>query len=620
MRIFDGWEKWKKRSIVFAVDLSMTMLAWLCALWTSTDFSDLSKIQLSCTLIAGIQCIVCLFCGLYRGIWRFASIPDLMRIARAVILGVAVTVSVFFLAGLAFPLKTMIVYAIFLLVMLSGPRILFRWLHESGHFFLRGKKVLIVGAGSAGEGLVRDLRRLPLPDRMQPLGMVDDDPARFGCEVHGVRVLGSCKDIPDIVKRHRIKLILIAIPSADSHRMREIVALCEASGAPFRTLPNIRDIADGKVSINALREVLLEDLLGREQVQLDWDRIECAVSGRTILVTGGGGSIGSELCRQICRLKPQNLIIVDNNEFNLYSIDMELKTSFKDPALSVHLCSVADRAEMQKIFVEHRPQMVFHVAAYKHVPLLEKHLRVSMFNNVIGTHTVAELAGQSGVETFVLISTDKAVNPTNIMGATKRAAEVICQSYHFISPTRFITVRFGNVLNSAGSVIPLFRKQLQEGGPLTVTHRDISRFFMTITEASQLILQAATMTDDGGIFVLDMGNPIKIKYLAEQMIKLSGRAVDRDIAIEYIGLRPGEKLHEELFHDSEDVTDTAHVKIKRARVRKFDWNRLVSILSDIERACEINDETKLFGLLRALVPEYLNSREYLHEEVVGHVE
>jgi len=594
-------DKWKKRSIAFASDLSMTAIAWLGAqgLSASSIFSEISALSISIILL--MQCSAYFLCGLYRGIWRFASIPDLVRILRAVLIGTTATFIFMTLKGLYLPIRIYINYALMLIILLSAPRLLYRWFRDYHAMMGQGKRVLVVGAGSAGEGLIRDLRR---SSQFLPLGFVDDNPQRRGFEVHGVRILGACEDIPKLVNKLGIELILIAIPSAGSIRMREIINYCEKSKVPFRTLPNLKDIADGNVSINSLREVLLEDLLGREQVLLDWQAIELSISNRTILVTGGGGSIGSELCRQISQLSPTQLIIVDNNEFNLYAIDLELGKKFPKLNRHSHLCSVTDKTEMAKLFTLYRPELVFHVAAYKHVPLLEEHLRVAMYNNIIGTSTVAEIATRHQVKTFVLISTDKAVNPTSIMGATKRASEVFCQNYNLRSSTQFITVRFGNVLDSTGSVIPLFRQQLLAGGPLTVTHPEISRYFMTISEASQLILQAATMDKNGEIFVLDMGKPIKIRYLAEQMILLSGKVVGKDIGIEYIGLRPGEKLHEELFHQSEDLCETEHPKINRAKVRSFDWSKLIKIMDGIEVACQRNDEQSLKKLLCELVPEY----------------
>ncbi len=619
MSIKLSMSKWNKRGIVFTSDILMTVISFLGVYWLLLDVSFETFNTFSLLAIITMQASINLFCGLYRGIWRFASIPDLIRIARSVLLG---AISIFLLLEVThtiLPLKIYITYCILLIILLSSPRLVFRWFHDHRNFIKHGKKVLVVGAGSAGEGIIRELRRSSNHEKFIPVAFVDDNKSRQGCEVHGIRILGRCKDIPNLVKKMNIDLILIAIPSAGSGRMRKIVNYCEQTKVPFRTLPSLKDITDGKVNINYLREVLLEDLLGREEVTLDWEAIRHSIFNKTILVTGGGGSIGSELCRQISYLYPGKLIIVENNEYNLYQIDTELRKLNKDILLHSHLCSVTDTIELNKIFEKYNPELVFHVAAYKHVPLLETHIRVSMHNNIMGTRNVAVLSSNHGVKIFVLISTDKAVNPTNVMGATKRAAEVFCQNFNLYSKTQFITVRFGNVLNSTGSVIPLFRQQLNEGGPLTVTHREISRYFMTIPEASRLILQAATMYKDGEIFVLDMGEPITIRYLAEQMIKLSGKVVDKDIQIKYIGLRSGEKLHEELFHANEDIYETSHAKIKRAKIRLFDWAALMNIIDEISIACDQGNETTLKELLCKLVPEYVELQKTHSISIDSHV-
>jgi FlaA1/EpsC-like NDP-sugar epimerase len=593
-----------KRGIVFTSDILMTVISFLGVYWLLVDLSFKKLNIFSILIITIMQAFMYLFCGLYRGIWRFASIPDLIRITQSVLLG---AISIFFIlevTNTTLSLKIYITYSILLIILLSSPRLMYRWFHDYRKVFKNGKRVLVVGAGSAGEGIIRELLRSSNNEKFIPVAFVDDNRSRQGCEVHGIRILGQCKDIPILVKKLNIDLVLISIPSAGSDQMREIVNYCEQSKISFRTLPSLKDITDGKVKINYLREVLLEDLLGREEVMLDWEAIRYSIFNKTILVTGGGGSIGSELCRQISYLYPSKLIIIENNEFNLYKIDTELRKLNKDMILQSHLCSVTDTIELNKIFDKYNPELVFHVAAYKHVPLLETHIRVSMYNNIIGTRNVAVLSSNHNVKTFVLISTDKAVNPTNIMGATKRASEVFCQNLNLYSNTQFITVRFGNVLNSTGSVIPLFRQQLNEGGPLTVTHKEISRYFMTIPEASRLILQAATMYKDGEIFVLDMGEPINIRYLAEQMIILSGKVVDKDIQIKYIGLRSGEKLHEELFHANEEIYDTSHPKIKRAKIRLFNWLILNKIIDEISIAYDQGNEKKLKELLYKLVPEY----------------
>jgi len=360
----------------------------------------------------------------------------------------------------------------------------------------------------------------------------------------------------------------------------------------------------GKVRINELREVSIEDLLGREPVSLDWPAIRRELAHKTILITGGGGSIGSELCRQLAQLKPSRLVILDHSEFNLYQIQMELVCKYPDLELQCHLGDVTDRPCVDDVFMRHHPDVVFHAAAYKHVPMLEPQIRQAMRNNVLGTRNVAEAADRTGSGVFILVSTDKAVNPANVMGASKRAAEIFCQNWDAYSETRFVTVRFGNVLGSAGSVIPLFRKQISEGGPVTVTDPRMERYFMTIPEACQLIMQTVVLGKGGEIYVLDMGEPVKISYLAEQMIRLSGKMPGEDVPIEYIGLRPGEKLYEELFHEKEQLEATAHEKVLLARHRKVNWEALNKSLRDMESACEAMDAKALKDLLLLLVPEH----------------
>lgn len=599
----DDWHKWVKRCIAFLSDVVVTILSWLTTSWLIHD-TLLSLLTIDALVfIISFQSACYILCGLYRGVWRYASIPDLMRILKAV--GLSITVTAFILQwSHPLSLEFLIILSLLLFVMLSGTRLVYRFVKDYRKEDTDAKRVLIVGAGNAGESIIRELFRGTVAYSYHPVGIVDDDVTRLGCDIHGVRVLGTCVAIPQLIEEHEIELILIAIPSASAKRMRDIVRYCEESKIPFRTLPGIHDIAGGAVTVNALREVQLDDLLGREEVFLDWERIRDVIANKKICVTGGGGSIGSELCQQIANLSPEQLIIIDHHEFNLYAVDMALKNKIPPEKLKSYLCNVTDKQALDDIFARHKPDLVFHVAAYKHVPLLENHIRSAVFNNLIGTKTVAECADRHHVNAFVLISTDKAVNPSNVMGATKRASEIFCQTFNNQTNTRFITVRFGNVLDSAGSVIPLFRTQLQKGGPLTVTHPDITRYFMTIPEASQLILQAVTMDDQGDIFVLDMGDPIKISYLAEQMIKLSGKIVGQEIEIVYTGLRPGEKLYEELFHANEDIRATWHPKIKQAKVRQYAWTPLLDMIISIERACHDRDETRLKDLLLQLVPEY----------------
>jgi len=388
--------------------------------------------------------------------------------------------------------------------------------------------------------------------------------------------------------------------------MRRLVERVEEAGLPFRTLPPLRELMAEGVRVDQVREVQIEDLLGRDPVRLDWQAIEGGLAGRSILVTGAGGSIGSELCRQLASLPLRALILVENSEYNLFRIERELKERAPHLPLVPLLVDVTEAPVMERVFARHRPQVVFHAAAYKHVPLLERHLREAVRNNILGTRNLALAADHWGVEAFVLISTDKAVNPANVMGATKRVAEIYCQNLDARSLTHFITVRFGNVLGSTGSVVPLFQEQIERGGPVTVTHPDMERYFMTTREACQLIMQAAVLGQGGEIFVLDMGEPVRIQYLAEQMIRLSGKRPGRDIEIEYTGLRPGEKLFEELFHEKEALLPTAHEKILLARHRTVSWKRLNQALDRAERACADYDCSTLKQILAELVPERRN--------------
>jgi len=599
------WNKWRNRIIASSSDFLMIPAAWFMAGWLSANLPLNFYSKQFVPLLMLVQASIFFLCGLYRGMWRFASIPDLIRILQSALLGTSCILLFVKLNQLPITNTAPILYAMILILLLSGSRICFRWMRDSHHFLAKSQRVLIIGAGHAGESLLRELR---IFKQYQPVGFIDDDVAKRGREIRGIRVLGSCESLAAWVKKKNIALVFIAVPSAASIDMRRIVSFCETANVPFRTLPSVKDLVAGKGGMSVLRQVLLEDLLGREEIPFEWEKILVSITAKKILVSGGGGSIGSELCRQLATQAIKQLIILDSNEYNLYAIDMELSKKFPHLTLACYLCDVTDRTAVKKIIQQHQPELIFHAAAYKHVPLLETQVRVAIQNNILGTRTLAELASQAGVKTFVLISTDKAVNPINVMGATKRAAEIICQNMNFHSATNFITVRFGNVLDSAGSVIPLFKKQLQEGGPLTVTHPEITRFFMTIPEASQLILQAAAMGSGGEVFVLDMGEPIKIRYLAEQIIKLSGKILDQDIQIQYTGLRPGEKLYEELFYENEALAVTSHIKINQAKVCKREWQSLLRLLDKIESMCRAGDESQLKDYLHQLVPEYAISK------------
>jgi len=612
---FFGWGRNRRRWLAFAHDLLMIPVAWLGAYWVRFNLESVpdgvwSSAFAMMPVVLLLQGAAFWYFGLYRGIWRFASIPDLIRILKAVSVGVIVSASVIFLwtrlEGV--PRSVFVLDAVLLVLLLGGPRMLYRWLKDR-HLYLReGHRVLIVGAGLAGEMLARDMLRSP-DSPYQPIAFVDDDTGKRGMDMHGVPVHGPCERIPELASKLEADLVLIALPSADSRALRRIVEICEKANLPFRALPPMQDLVSGQVSIKQLRDVRIEDLLGREKVTLDWESIHRGLTGHTVMITGGGGSIGSELCRQVARLGPSRLLILDSSEFNLYRIDLELRRDFPQLNLLACLADVSDADEIERLMRSHRPSVVFHAAAYKHVPLLEHRARAAVLNNVFGTRVVAEKASAHGCETFVLISTDKAVNPANVMGTSKRIAEICCQDMDTRSNTRFVTVRFGNVLGSAGSVVPLFQEQIAKGGPVTVTHPDITRYFMTIPEACQLILQASVIGEGGEIFVLEMGEPIKIAYLAEQLVLLSGRKPGEDIEIVYTGLRPGEKLYEELFHDAEHLAETRHPKIRLARSRTVTQEAVERAMDDLRAAVDSANEPAILAVFSRLVPEYSRNTE-----------
>ncbi|MCU7904587.1 MAG: polysaccharide biosynthesis protein [Candidatus Thiodiazotropha sp. (ex Epidulcina cf. delphinae)] len=600
----------RSQAVALGHDVLMVPIAWFLAFWFRYNLEVLPASYYQDALLAllfvlPIQLTAFLLFGLYRGIWRFASLPDILRILKAVLVGTVVSVALLFVFTRAggVPRSVPIIYAILLVMLLSGPRLIYRLLKDRNLDLSPSQRVLIVGSGKAGEMLARDILRNRRGD-YRPVAFVDDKLRRQGREIHGLPVAGTCEAIPELTEKLAIDIIMLAIPSASSRQMRRVVELCEAADAPFRSVPQLNDLMSGNVQINHLRSVSIEDLLGRNPVSLDWQAIDAALSGKTVLVTGAGGSIGSELCRQLAGLKPARLVLLENSEFNLYSIEMELLKAFPDLPLECRLGDITDRPYVENLFARFQPQVVFHAAAYKHVPMLENRLRQAVRNNVLGTRNVAQAADRFGCGVFVLVSTDKAVNPANVMGASKRAAEILCQNLNAHSKTNFITVRFGNVLDSAGSVIPLFRKQIEAGGPVTVTDPRMERYFMTISEACQLIMQTVVLSQGGEIFVLDMGEPVRISYLAEQMIHLSGRTPGADIQIEYIGLRPGEKLYEELFHEKEQLEKTAHEKVFLARHRQVDWQWLTNILEEMSEACESIDSEALKKLLNQLVPEH----------------
>jgi len=601
----------RNRSLVIIHDLLWIPLAVWLAFWLRFNLDTipslyLETLQLLILLALPLQAVCFWYFGLYRGIWRFASIPDLMRIVKAVALGAIVAFIAMFvwqrLEGL--PRSVMILYPAILAMGLAAPRLFYRWIKDR-HLNLRAferKRALLIGAGQAGELLVRDLLK---SGPYEPVGFLDDAMRRQGQEIHGVRVIGAIADLGEIIDKYGVEVVLLTLPSASHQLIQNVVQQCQLHDVICRTLPSVSDLADGKVEVSRLRQVQIEDLLGREAVELDQSGIHQLLTDRCVLVTGAGGSIGSELCRQVLRHQPARLILLDHGEFNLYTIEQEIGAKCPDGTkLHATLGDIRDVARMSWVFEQFKPDVVFNAAAYKHVPLVEENPAEGVKTNVFGTCSIADLAVQFGVKKFVQVSTDKAVNPTNVMGATKRTAEIYCQNLNLrTDTTSFITTRFGNVLASAGSVVPLFRKQIEAGGPVTVTHPDITRYFMTIPEAASLILQAGSMGEGGEIFVLDMGQPVKIVDLAEQMIRLTGLEPGSDIEITFTGLRPGEKLYEELFHESEILSSTTHPKIMLSGSRAVDWDEMKVVMDALLSACDKRDVQLIYGSLKQLVPE-----------------
>jgi FlaA1/EpsC-like NDP-sugar epimerase len=608
--------RWLKhpRAAVILHDLVMVAAAWFIARWLQSEINPVSEWPAlwggaAVLMVLALQAVVLWRIGLYKGLWRFASFPDLWNLVCACTIGGLLITLGIMIVGIA-PSSiaaTLISYPLALFLLLGVPRMMYRFwkdTHSINHSTPEGRRTLILGAGRSGALLVKELGHR---GGFNIVGFLDDDHKLRGAQVHGIPVLGLISHLSYFRHELDAELAIIAMPSATNQQMQVIVGICESADIEFLTLPTLQDLGSKATRIDDLKPVVIDDLLGRDPVSLDWPSIRDGLVGKRVLISGGGGSIGSELCRQIARLDPVELIVVDHSEFNLYQIERELSSDYRDLIHHCVLGDICDPATVEKVVGDYRPDVIFHAAAYKHLPILQNQVREAFRNNVIGTLRISEAAERHGVGTFLLISTDKAVNPTNVMGATKRVAEIYCENMNERSATRFITVRFGNVLNSTGSVVPLFKEQIRHGGPVTVTHPEISRYFMTISEASQLIMQAAVLGSGGEIYVLDMGEPVTITYLAEQLIRLAGKEPGKDIQIIYTGLRPGEKLYEELFHQHEPYAKTSHEKIFLSRHRQADWSRLDTILRESEQAVQRYDTQTLYNILLKLVPEMAQS-------------
>ena len=599
------------RLLIILHDILLISIAWFGAYWLRFNLENIPEWAIAqavhlapYAVYTGV--ISYLIFGSYRSIWGFASMHDLIKILKSICMSGALLLCTLYVTNnlYKFPRSIIPLYIILLTLLLSGSRITIRLIkdYHNKHKQQSKKRVLIIGAGSAGEGLVRDMLR-GANNSFLPVAFIDDNAKKNGTEIHGIRVLGNCSKIPQIILKYNIQLIILAIPSATTNQISRIMNIAKHTGLPVNILPSINHIVQGNVTLDLLREVSIEDLLGREPVSINWSIVKQSIHNKIILVSGAGGSIGSEVCRQISKLQPKTLVAIDHSEYNLFKLEQEFIESFPKLHIKKYLTDIRDTIGINAIMEQHKPHIIFHAAAYKHVPLLQDQIRSAVTNNILGTHTIAQAAIRHNVERFVMVSTDKAVNPENIMGACKKTAEMICQGLNLNNRTKFITVRFGNVLGSAGSVVPIFKQQIAKGGPITVTHPEITRYFMTITEAAQLILQAMTIGQGGEIFVLDMGEPIKIKYLAENMIRLAGKKPGEDIEIEYTKLRPGEKLFEELFHEKEALATTDHVKILRATSREVAWDNLSKSLTLLQQACDSYNLLRIQRILTALIPE-----------------
>jgi len=511
---------------------------------------------------------------------------------------------IYFLRVAGYPRSVFIIDWALVILLTGGLRFALRALKETTPLFKpAGKRLLIVGAGDAGDMLLREIKKNKSLE-YNPVGFVDDDPNKAGVKIHGVPVLGRAQDIPKLISSRGVEEIIIAIPSATGSQMRRIFGYCRESKAKFMTIPPLKEIIGGEVHFNQVREVRMEDLLGREPVNLDMELIRQYLGGKTVLITGAGGSIGSELCRQVASFHPAKVIPLDRAENSLFYIQLELRERFPDLDLHPLICDINNEEKLQAIMDEFRPQVIFHSAAYKHVPLMEDHPEEAVLNNIIGTKRIVQASHQAGAEKFVMISTDKAVRPSSVMGASKRVAELWVQGFSRLSKTQFVTVRFGNVLGSQGSVVPIFRHQIAQGGPLTITHPEVTRYFMTLSEAAQLVMQAGALGQGGDILLLDMGEPIRIVDLARDMVSLSGLDPDRDIEFSFCGLRKGEKLHEELFVEGEGVQPTSHAKILVAQPVYYDWQRLESDVERLRALAQGMKRDEIIEKLQEMIPAY----------------
>lgn len=599
-----------RSSLILGFDLAAVLVAWFGAFFIRFNFDWPTGSER--TMVLGLiplllaQLVACRWAGLYRAMWIFASLPDLKRVLKAVLVSAAVLMlfTVFARGHASVPRSIVLLYPLLLLLVMGGGRAAWRMWREYllyGGERNRGKPVVVMGAGTAGAMLVRELERSA---DWHVVALVDDDRGKWGLELSGCRVEGGANMLPEILQRWNAKHVILAMPSAKAESLQRVTKVATQAGANLFTVPGLGELMSGRVAINMMRPVKIEDLLGRKSVHIDNENVQAMLHGKRILVTGAGGSIGSELCRQLARFEPSCILLFEASEFALYMIEQWFAEHRPEVKVIPLAGDVKDEKRMAQVFESWMPNVVFHAAAYKHVPLMEvRNAWQAVRNNVLGTLTVALCAQRYGAGRFVLISTDKAVNPTNVMGATKRMAEMLCEVLHCQGRgTSFQMVRFGNVLGSTGSVIPKFRAQIANGGPVTVTHPEITRYFMSIPEAAQLVLQAAAMGNGGEVFVLDMGEPVRIVDMARNMIRLSGFTED-EIRIQFTGLRPGEKLYEELLADSEETLETPHEKLRIARSRPVPEGFYERVSAWLASEQPISDDD-VRAELKCWIPEY----------------
>lgn len=620
--------KYLKKFMLVIMDFLFILTAFLFAFIVRYKFENVALNEViniyinflpRMLLYSGV--FICLFAFLeqYNNIWSVAGMEEYSHGVFATLIGTIIIVALSFINnGERFPIMVSIISGVLIMVMCEGIRAFYEILsrkinykNESKNIIF--KNVLVIGAGEAGSIVVKEYNAKPRYKK-KVVALIDDDKEKIGTCISGVRVLGTCDDLERIVKEKQIKEIIIAIANISDDNLNRILNKCEKTSVQIKIMPGVSEMLDGKFNISKIRDVDVRDLLGRKTVSLDTNGISNYIAGKIVMVTGGGGSIGSEILRQLVRFNPEKLIIFDIYENNAYDIQNELKRKYDNIDLVTLIGSVRDRSRLKNVFNTYKPDVVFHAAAHKHVPLMEDSPGEAIKNNVVGTLNTAEIAAQTGVSKFVLISTDKAVNPTNVMGASKRLCEMIIQSINKIYKTDYVAVRFGNVLGSNGSVVPLFKKQISEGGPVTLTHKNITRFFMTIPEAAQLVIQAGAFAKGGEIFVLDMGKPVKIYDLAVKLIKLSGFEPNKDIEIKITGLRPGEKLYEELLMNEEGLKETKHNKIFIGKPGDFDFVEVKRQINELVDVIKFGDNESIKYKLKEIVvtfkePDEVNKME-----------